>query len=192
MGAHADANDEPRHALCAAGMHAHLAGRPIGFGTWFCRGKGFWRTYARLGGEDRISTLLTIARFDDDHSGTISAEELASYQKFGEGLVNSTIGTFQTFSIVFTLLIGATHQTNISRPNSWGASDEFVADFGETAGDAMLVTAYALNALVEVLCIVTLLACIFLRFLLSNVLVRQHPAHPGRLADLAATPARKH
>ena len=37
-------------------------GRPIGFGTWFCRGKGFWRTYARLGGEDREDGIPAILR----------------------------------------------------------------------------------------------------------------------------------
>ena len=34
----------------------------IGFGSSWCRGPGFWRAYARAGGDARISIMLTVAR----------------------------------------------------------------------------------------------------------------------------------
>ena len=133
-------------------MYDVVDNRPLGFGTLFCRGPGFWREYARLGAESRIQMLLTIARFDADCSGDISAQELADYHKFGEALVASSVAAFQNFGVIFTLLIGATHQTTISRPSPYSASALSVELFGADAAEGILVAAYALNVLIEVMC----------------------------------------
>jgi hypothetical protein len=107
--------------------------RLLGFGTWWLTGPGYWRAWARLGGEARIANMIIIARFDADNSGSIDDQEISDYHKFGEALVANHVNTFQNFAVVFTLLIGAAHQTVVGRPAPWSAPAPFVDRFGQDA-----------------------------------------------------------
>jgi len=137
-------------------------------------GPGFWAAWARAGGESRIQALIILARFDANGDGQLSDQELADFQKLGSELVNSAVSSFANFTVVFTLIIGSTHQNTISRPHQWSASPGFVDDFGSDAGDVTLWVVYGLNWLVEVLSLITLLCCIFQRFLFTNAITTLH------------------
>jgi len=144
--------------------------RSVGLGRVWGTGPGFYREWARLGGESRIKLLLTIAKFDMDHSGTISKTELDDYKVFGERLVNDAMATMATFAIVFALLISATHSNVIGRPSPWSAPAEIVDLYGAHAAEGLLVATYILNVATEVLCILALCSCLMYNTLLRSVL----------------------
>lgn len=124
--------------------------RFVGLGRLWGTGPGFYREWARLGGESRIKLLLTIAKFDMDNSGTISKTELDDYKVFGERLVNDAMATISTFAIVFSLLIALSHNNVIGRPGPWIAPAEIVDLYGAQAAEGLLVTTYCLNVVTEV------------------------------------------
>mmetsp|Transcript_49345 Transcript_49345/g.81946 ORF Transcript_49345/g.81946 Transcript_49345/m.81946 type:complete len:311 (-) Transcript_49345:238-1170(-) len=166
----------PKWMMCSESLSSQLAiwarwmVRLFGFGRYWCTRPGFWAEWARLGGESRISMLITIARFDEDGDGHICKEELANFEKYGKELVTNAVGSFGNCAIILSLLIGATHLQTISRPVPWSVSPLFASVYGIDAGEAVLWVAYGLNCLTEVLCIIALVACIFHRFLITNAI----------------------
>ena len=90
--------------------------RTLGFGTLWCTGKGFWRAFSRLGGESRINLLLTVAKFDRDGNNIISDAEVVAYEKTTAELIASVSSALGSLAVIFTLLIGGTHQNTIGRP----------------------------------------------------------------------------
>ena len=102
-----------RHQLLFLLLSAARGCYWCGSDRW-CFWGAFWSAFIRLGGESRINMLLTIARFDGDFSGELSADELANYKVTGEQLVATTNAGFGNLALVFVLIFGATHQTTES------------------------------------------------------------------------------
>ena len=150
--------------------------RVFGFGRMFGSGAGFWRSYARAGGESRIKMLLTFARFDADNSGDISSDELNTYYKYGEETVKTTNDAFQSMSMMLTLLIAASINNVLGRPVPWVAGMEAIEAFGPTAATALSYACFVLSAIVELLALACLSCCILNRWALR--------ARPAR--DLAS------
>ena len=135
--------------------------RIVGFGTVWYTGPGFWRAFSRLGGIARVNLLLTVAKFDKDHNDCISDAELDTYQSTTRELISSVSSALGSLAVVFTLLIGGTHQNVVGRPIPWKPHDDFEVLYGEVAAEALLCTTYYVNLLVELLCIVGLLGCAY-------------------------------
>ena len=144
--------------------------RPLGFGRRWATGPGFWRAWARAGGECRLNVLLTVARFDRDLDGVLTDEEYGAYQKSAENLVNMNANTFQNIAILAVLVIGSSHLAVIGRPTPWAASDETVAAFGQDSTQQLLSVAYSLLVLQECVNLILIGSCLLNRLLLTNFL----------------------
>lgn len=141
----------------------------------------FHAELTRLGGPERISVLVTFARFDGDSNGEVDGQELVEYQRLGEALVASTSNQCSTLGVVAALLMTATHMTTVGRPIPLASSEAFTKAHGEDAAEAMLWVAYALNATTEMMAAVVLVVTIYTRLLLANIL----PSLGPKLAFLA-------
>lgn len=131
---------------------------------------GFFTALARLGGIEKVNTLLVISRFDADRSETIDEHEYQQYERMGGQLVDDCIAGCGNTAVIATLMIGAAHANNIGRPIPWVPSGPVIDYVGMDGADAILWLAYGFNVLLELGAVFLLLLVTFSRVLLVYVL----------------------
>ena len=136
------------------------------------RGRGkptFLTSLLRLGGVEKVNTLLTVARFHTHGTATAPIDE-DEFERQGEKLVNNATAGCQTTAVVATLFIATTHLGNIGRPVEWQASPATTAALGQEWADGLLWAAIGFNLAVELGALLLLMYCTLARMLLVYVL----------------------
>ena len=108
-------------------------------------GGGFFTALVRLGGIEKVNTLLTVAQFD---TGELLDE--AEFEKQGEKLVSNATAGCQNTAVVATLFIATTHLGNIGRPTPWLPSEPSAAAYGPDITQALMWATLAFNVTIEV------------------------------------------
>ena len=153
---------------------------------WMCRkrapkavdrGGSFLKNVALLGGPERVSAILRMAKLDPNLSGNITQAELAAFEGQAGAFVQQVVSNCQTMSVVGTLVMGLTHNNSIGRPAPWSASKDLIEAYGEDAADGLMWMTYLSNVSAELLAITLLLMCISTRSMLVSIL----PTLPAKL-----------
>ena len=149
-----------------------------------CGKVGFFSSLVRLGGVEKVNTLLTIARFDTANTtsskrcnttctssaSSIVAIDEAEFESQGERLVSNATAGCQNTSVVATLFIATTHLGNIGRPTPWLPSEPSVAVFGPQLADSLMWATLSFNVAIEVGALLLLLYATLSRVLLVYIL----------------------
>jgi len=130
----------------------------------------FWGAMVTLGGLERGSVLLLMARIDANHSSTLDDAEVEEFEKAGNKLCSSVADTLGSLSIVGTLLFGATHLATIGRPVPWRPTEEAIEAFGREVAARLMGAAYITNVLVEGGALALVIVCIWYKIVLTTVL----------------------
>ena len=108
-------------------------------------------------------------RLDPDGSGSLSEDELRTFNVRTDMLIGRAVTVRQTMAVVGTLMIALTHKQSLG-VQGLVLSDESVRVWGERATEALLWTAYSTNVSTEVSALCLLCQCVYGRRMLSNVL----------------------
>lgn len=158
-----------RCCTSSAWFHAlFIIAQPL-FGV-VLRDKGFYATLARAGGESRVRMLLKVALFDANEDGDIDEEELVNYERLANELVEVANATLQNFSVVGSLLFGATFLAVIGRPTPWEPSPESINLFGDHLSFTFMWIAYGLSCLMTVFTLTSIIYSVGSRYMLMYIL----------------------
>ena len=95
---------------------------------------------------------------------------LANFEKTAQHLVDLTCATLQNFSVVGSLLFGATFLAVLGRPTPWRPSEETVEMIGADASAGLMWVAYLLACAITTLCLTTIVYSVGSRYMLTYIL----------------------
>ena len=128
---------------------------------------GFYASLARAGGEARVRMLLTIAKLDHDGDGVLSPEEITSFERVSQKLVDNTCTTLQNFAVVGSLLFSSTYLSVIGRPVPWKPSDPTADMLSPHSAGVVMWLAYGLATWITTFCLTTIVYSVGSRFMLT-------------------------